>query len=108
MNLAELLTAVEQQVSIAIFVVNNGTLGLEEAKMSQAGLTPFGVKLHNPDFEQLASACKMRGRVVEAVSSLAPVLQEALDADELTLVDIHCTSPTLTERKKQISFQAQA
>ncbi|NTU30296.1 thiamine pyrophosphate-binding protein [Brevibacillus sp. HB1.1] len=108
MNLAELMTAAELQLPIVILVVNNGTLGLEEVKMSQAGLIPFGVKLRNPDFQQLANACGISGKVVKEVHTLESVLREALAADQLTLVDIHCTSPTLTERKKQISFQAQA
>lgn len=108
MNLAELMTAVEQNVAIVILVVNNGTLGLEEVKMSQAGMVPFGVKLRNPDFQRLADACGIKALVVREVQALESVLQKALAANELTLVDIHCTSPTLTERKKQISFQAQA
>ncbi|MCO6705072.1 hypothetical protein KQH24_32435, partial [Streptomyces sp. CHB9.2] len=41
MNLAELMTAAEQQLAITVVVVNNRTLGLEELKMQQEGFRPF-------------------------------------------------------------------
>lgn len=108
MNLAELMTAVEQGVSFPLIVINNGTLGLEEVKMAQGGLHPFGVKLHNPDFVLWAQACGVRGLPVRTVSDLRTSLQEALSSKQLTLLDVRTTLPTLTERKKQIPFQAQA
>ncbi|MGG4494354.1 thiamine pyrophosphate-binding protein [Brevibacillus reuszeri] len=108
MNLAELMTAAEQQISFLLIVVNNGTLGLEQMKMVQAGFKPFGVRLNNPDFVLWAQACGVQGQVVENVSALEPQLRQALNSGRLTLLDVRCTSPTLTERKKQIPFQAQA
>jgi len=108
MNLAELMTAVEQQTAFVLIVVNNGTLGLEQMKMVQAGYQPFGVSLHNPDFVLWAEACGVQGQVVESVSSLEQQLKQALSSERLTLLDVRCTAPTLTERKKQIPFQAQA
>ncbi|MGG1660227.1 thiamine pyrophosphate-binding protein [Brevibacillus sp. NRS-1366] len=108
MHLAELMTAAEHQASFLLIVVNNGTLGLEEMKMKQAGYQPFGVKLHNPDFVLWAQACGVNGQVVQNVSALEMHLKQALSSEELTLLDVRCTAPTLTERKKQIPFQAQA
>lgn len=108
MSLAELMTAVEQRVSFPLIVVNNGTLGLEEFKMGQAGYYPFGVRMHNPDFVRWAEACGVRGHAVHSVTDLDRAIQEALHADHLTVLDVRCTLPTLTERKKQIPFQAQA
>lgn len=108
MNLAELMTAVEQGVAFPILVVNNGTLGLEEFKMGQAGYKPFGVRLQNPDFVLWAKACGVSGQAVSSVSELQGALQTALQRDHMTLLDVRCTLPTLTERKKQIPFQAQA
>lgn len=108
MNLAELMTAVAYQTSFLLIVLNNGTLGLEEMKMKQAGYQPYGVKLHNPDFVLWAQACGVNGQVVPQVSALEPLVKQALSRDELTLLDVCCTAPTLTERKKQIPFQAQA
>ncbi|RNB58473.1 thiamine pyrophosphate-binding protein [Brevibacillus gelatini] len=108
MSLAELMTAAEHQAAITIVVVNNRTLGLEELKMKQEGFQPFGVHLHNPDFALWAKACGADSHVVRAESALEPVLRQALTGNRLTLLDIHCTAPTLIERKKQIPFQAQA
>ncbi|WNC17072.1 thiamine pyrophosphate-binding protein [Brevibacillus brevis] len=108
MCLAELMTAVEQDVSFLLIVVNNGTLGLEEIKMKQKGYRPFGVSMRNPDFARLAEACGVQSRSVQTVEELEGALREALASERLTLLDVSCTSPTLTERKKQIPFQAQA
>lgn len=108
MNLAELMTAAEQQLAITVVVVNNRTLGLEELKMQQEGFRPFGVQLHNPDFSLWAKACGVDSQVVRTGAALEPVLRQALTGERLTLLDIHCTAPTLSERKKQIPFQAQA
>ncbi len=108
MHLAELMTAVEQDVSILLVVVNNATLGLEEIKMKQAGYTPFGTKLRNPDFVRWAEACGVDGRAVQTLADLRSTLNELREVDRLTLLDVSCTPPTLSERKKQIPFQAQA
>ncbi|USG63701.1 thiamine pyrophosphate-binding protein [Brevibacillus ruminantium] len=108
MNLAELMTAVENDLRFPIIVVHNNTLGLEEWKMVQAGLTPFGTRIRNPDFVKWAEACGVKGNRVETVKELLPALTEAVHADELRLLDIQCTLPTLTERKREIPFQAQA
>ncbi|MED4751264.1 thiamine pyrophosphate-binding protein [Brevibacillus choshinensis] len=108
MHLAELMTAAEQNVSILLVVVNNATLGLEEIKMKHAGYTPFGVKLRNPDFVLWAKACGVDGRSVQTVEDLQRALNEVRDVKQLTLLDVTCTPPTLSERKKQIPFQAQA
>ncbi|RNB89177.1 thiamine pyrophosphate-binding protein [Brevibacillus nitrificans] len=108
MHLAELMTAVEQHTEFLLIVVNNASLGLEEIKMKQAGYRSFGTKLHNPDFVMWAQACGVSGRHVRTVGDLSSAISEALSTNELTLLDVTCTSPTLTERKKQIPFQAQA
>jgi len=108
MQLAELMTAVEQRVSLLLVVVNNSTLGLEEIRMKQEGYQPFGTKLLNPDFVRWAEACGVAGRAVHTVGELQSAIREALSTDQLTLLDVRCTAPTLSERKKQIPFQAQA
>lgn len=108
MTPAELMTAVECGLRFPLIVVNNKTLGLEEWKMTQNGLAPFGTRLQNPDFVKWADACGIKGKRVNTVQDLKGALQEALASNELYLLDIHCTLPTLTERKREIPFQAQA
>lgn len=108
MHLAELMTAVEQEVSLLVIVVNNATLGLEELKMKQEGYAPFGMKLRNPDFVRFAQACGVDGRAIQTVEDLGRTLNEVRDVPHLTLLDVACSPPTLSERKKQIPFQAQA
>jgi pyruvate oxidase len=108
MNLAELMTVVEQRVAFPIIVVNNGSLGLEEWNMIQNGWTPFATRLHNPDFALLAQSCGIRAKTVHTAGELDEALAEACHADEPILLNVHVTLPTLTDRKGEIPFQAQA
>ncbi|MED1854508.1 thiamine pyrophosphate-binding protein [Brevibacillus borstelensis] len=108
MTAGELMTAAAHNLSFPLIVVNNKTLGLEEWKMVQTGLAPFGTRLENPDFVKWAEACGIEGRRVSAVHELLPALKEAMKSQNMILLDIQCTLPTLTERKREIPFQAQA
>lgn len=108
MTAGELMTAAAHNLSFPLIVVNNKTLGLEEWKMVQTGLAPFGTRLENPDFVKWAEACGIEGRRVSAVHELLPALKESMKSQNMILLDIQCTLPTLTERKREIPFQAQA
>ncbi len=108
MNLAELMTVAEQKLAFPVIVLNNGTLGLEEWKMLQNDMTPFATRMQNPDFTRLAEAFGIAARTVSNAHELDDVLQEAFSADQAMLVNVHCILPTLTERKREIPFQAQA
>ncbi|MFY0543317.1 thiamine pyrophosphate-binding protein [Brevibacillus sp. H7] len=108
MNLAELMTVVEQELAFPIIVLNNGTLGLEEWKMTQNGMTPYGTRMQNPDFARLAEAFGIAARTVRHTGELEEAMEEAFAAHHPMLVDVHCTLPTLTELKREIPFQAQA
>lgn len=108
MTAGELMTAAAHNLSFPLIVVNNKTLGLEEWKMVQTGLAPFGTRLENPDFVKWAEACGIEGRHVSAVHELLPALKESMKSQNMILLDIQCTLPTLTERKREIPFQAQA
>ncbi|MFD2371959.1 thiamine pyrophosphate-binding protein [Brevibacillus sp. GCM10020057] len=108
MQLGEWMTAVEQRVSLLLIVVNNATLGLEQIRMQQEGYRPFATKLLNPDFVRFAEACGSAAKAVHKVGELEDAITQGLSTDQLTLLDVKCTAPTLSERKKQIPFQAQA
>jgi pyruvate oxidase len=108
MNLGELATMVEQELAISIILLNNGSLGLEEWKMTQSGYTPFGTRLQNPDFAKMAEAFGLKTHTVRVAGELEEALESAFSANQPVLVNVVCTLPTLTERKKEIPFQAQA
>jgi len=108
MTLGELATLAEQNLAISIILLDNGSLGLEEWKMATQGYTPFGTRLQNPDFTKLAEAFGLKTIAVKEESELGHALGNALATDEPVLIHVTCTLPTLTERKAEIPFQAQA
>lgn len=108
MNAGELMTLADHKLHVTVVVVNNHSLGLEEAKMKWEGLSPFGTRLNNPDFANLANAFGLTGFRVEKAAQLADTLREAVAIEGPTLVDVRCTGPTLSERKTFFSLQTQA
>jgi pyruvate oxidase len=108
MNLGELITMVQLGLSLKIIVVNNGTFGLEEVNMTQAGMAPFGTRLQNPDFLQLAASFGIRGYRADSVNQLEETLKQAFADADAAFVEVKCTLPTLTKRKQEINFQTQA
>lgn len=108
MNLGELITMVQLDLSLKIIVVNNGALGLEEVKMKQAGMSPFATRLQNPDMLQLAASFGIRGYRAGSADQLEETLQQAFSATDAAMVEVTSTLPTLTKLQEEISFQAQA
>jgi len=47
----------------------------------------LGVDLHNPDFVKLAEAFGAKGVRLSSMDAFKPALQEALEADALTLIE---------------------
>jgi acetolactate synthase-1/2/3 large subunit len=84
----ELVTAVEQRLSIAIVVVNNG--GYREIKEQQAqrGIAPIGVDLYVPDLAEVARACGAAGVTA----------RDAGHAAELAAAAVHAPGPTLIQQ----------
>jgi pyruvate dehydrogenase (quinone)/pyruvate oxidase len=108
MNLGELVTLVQLGLSLKIIVINNGSLGLEEVKMTEAGMAPFGTRLQNPDFLQLAASFGIRGYRADSAKQLEETLRQAFADEAAAFVEVTCTRPTLTNLKQEIFFHTQA
>lgn len=88
MALQELLTAVRYRLPVVVIVFNNGIYALEEHKMQNTGLVPFGTGVAGPDFVKLAEACGAVGIRVEEPEKVAEVLQKSFVLEKPVVIDI--------------------
>ncbi|QCR32474.1 thiamine pyrophosphate-binding protein [Lysinibacillus sp. SGAir0095] len=88
MVLADLLTATRYKLNITVVVLNNESLQMERDKIQAENKKELGVDLTNPDFVKLAQSCGWRGLRPGSDTELESVLEEALNTNAPTLVDI--------------------
>ena len=87
MNVQELETAVRMKTPIVILIWNDSGYGLIKWKqMNQFGRISH-VDFGNPDFVKLAESFGAHGVRIEAASELLPALREALERDQVTVID---------------------
>jgi 5-guanidino-2-oxopentanoate decarboxylase len=86
-TLQELMTAVEQRLTLPIVVWNNEALGQIRDDMRAAGIEPLGVEGRNPDFPALAAACGAESQRVRGPAALTDGLRAALRAPGPTLLE---------------------
>ncbi|MGE5702701.1 MAG: thiamine pyrophosphate-binding protein [Clostridia bacterium] len=108
MSLGELMTLAEQRLALTVIVVNNRTLGLEEQKMKEEGMRPYGMSLNNPDFAKLAEAFGIAAFQASTNQQLAYALQKSVADGFPTLIEARCTAPTLSKIVPESIFQTQA
>ncbi|KUO51652.1 MAG: hypothetical protein APF76_13505 [Desulfitibacter sp. BRH_c19] len=97
MLMADFLSAVKHELPITIIVANNKYYAMEKNKMTAEGLTPFGTKLHNPDFKMYAESCGGIGFIVEESKDLEATLQKAFESNKPCIVDVYTeTTPPAT------------
>ncbi len=77
-TIAELMTAVEANLSLPIVVWNNSALGQIRDDMVAAGIPQLGVIARNPDFVALAHACGAEGYRVHDPAALTEALRTAI------------------------------
>jgi 5-guanidino-2-oxopentanoate decarboxylase len=87
-TLNELMTAVEEGISLPIVVWNNFALGQIRDDMQASDIPLTGVIARNPDFVALARACGAAAARVTDAPALTAALRSAL---------AHATGPTLIE-----------
>lgn len=87
-SVAELATAVEQRLSLPVVVVNDHGYTEIRDGMRRAGIEPFAVDLHTPDFAAVGRAMGAHGRCVRTVAEATAAVLEALDADRPTVVEV--------------------
>lgn len=87
-SVPELATAVEQQLDIAVVVVDNGGYGEIEQNEVDRGIDPIGVRLHQPDWAMLARAFGASGTRVEDASAVSAAVAAAIAEPGVSLVHI--------------------
>lgn len=88
MSLSECSTTMRYQLPIKVIVMNNHALILEERKSVESGYQPSGTELTNPDFAKLVEAFGWRGIKVKKESELEAAIQELMNSNVPTLLDI--------------------
>jgi len=89
MHMAELGTAMENELPIKILLFNNSNLGMvRQLQHFYSGQRYFGVDFtRNPDFLKLAEAYGAAAYRINRFEEIKPVLAEALANERLTLID---------------------
>ncbi|MGR7028183.1 thiamine pyrophosphate-binding protein [Geodermatophilus sp. URMC 62] len=87
-SLAELATAVEQRLRLPVVVVNDHGYTEIRDGMRRAGIPPFAVDLHTPDFAAVGRAMGARGVRVGSVDDTVAAVLQALDADGPSVVEV--------------------
>jgi 5-guanidino-2-oxopentanoate decarboxylase len=87
-TLNELMTAVEECLSMPIVVWNNSALGQIRDDMLASAIPPTGVIGRNPDFPALAKACGAAAVRVTAAPPLIEAIRGALIRPGPTLIEV--------------------
>ena len=87
-TLQELMTAVEENLSLPIVVWNNGALGQIRDDMQASGIALTGVIARNPDFVALARACGAAACRAGNPGALVDAIRDALIRTGPTLIEI--------------------
>lgn len=87
-TLQELMTAVEENVSLPIIVWNNSALGQIRDDMQASGIPLTGVIAKNPDFPAWAKACGAAALRARDADSLSEAIRAALDRSGPTLIEV--------------------
>jgi len=86
-TLGELMTAVEETVSLPLVVWNNSALGQIRDDMIAANIPPTGVIACNPDFVALARACGAAAVRARNAAALTEAIRVALSHPGPTLIE---------------------
>jgi len=87
-TLSELMTAVEERVSLPVIVWNNSALGQIRDDMQASHIPLTGVIAKNPDFIAVARACGADATRVGDARGLAEAMRRAFDRSGPTLIEI--------------------
>jgi acetolactate synthase-1/2/3 large subunit len=87
-SLAELATAVEQRLPLPVVVVNDHGYTEIRDGMRRAGIPPFAVDLHTPDFAAVGRAMGARGVCVRSVDDAVDAVVQALGVDGPSVVEV--------------------
>jgi pyruvate dehydrogenase (quinone) len=77
--LGDLLTEVERQAHVVHVVLNNGGLEFVKIEQQEAGVIPYGIEFHNPNFAAVAEAMGAKGIRIEDPADVAEGVRAALE-----------------------------
>jgi sulfoacetaldehyde acetyltransferase len=98
MSLAEVMTAVREQIPVVAIVWNNAEWGAEKRnQIDYYGNRFVGTNLANPDFAAVARAMGAEGVRVEREAEIAETLRAALESGKPTVVNLVVDSQELGE-----------
>jgi pyruvate dehydrogenase (quinone) len=89
MLMGDLLTLVQEKLSVKLLIFNNSSLGFVEMEQRVEGMLDAYTELKNPDFSRLAKVCGLFGAKAEKASDLRPAMAQWLAYDGPALLDVH-------------------
>ena len=89
MTIAELQTALRENLPIIVMVFDDQEIGLIRVKQEIKGIAPHGVKLGGVDWEKLAHAFGAEGVTVDTEQGLSGSLTAALRSTRTTVIGVH-------------------
>ena len=104
MLMGDFLTLAQHGLPVKVVLFDNSALGMVALEMMVAGLRPYGIDNHNPDFAAIANAAGVRGIRVERPAEVRDGIRDALDHDGPALVDI-VTDPDALSMPPHITGQ---
>ncbi len=107
MSLAEVMTAVREDVPVVAVVWNNGQWGAEKKnQIEYYGNRFVGTNLTNPDFAQVAKAMGANGISVEKEAELSDALGAAFESGRPTIVNLATDPSELAEPFRRDALRA--
>ncbi|XGI83906.1 acetolactate synthase large subunit [Halorutilales archaeon Cl-col2-1] len=88
MNSSELETAQRLGCSYTVLLFNDNDYGLISEKQNRHRGEDFGTRIGNPDFVEYAESFGIEAYRPERWDDVEPMLQEAVESDEMSLVEI--------------------
>lgn len=98
-TLSELMTAVEEKISLPVIVWNNAALGQIRDDMVAAGIGEVGVVAQNPDFVATAKAFGANAVLARNADELTRAITRSLNAPGPTLIEAREIDFALTDRQ---------
>lgn len=107
MSLAEVMTAVREDIPVVAIVWNNSQWGAEKKnQIVWYGDRYVGTNLANPNFAEVATAMGAQGITVEKDDDLQPALRDAISSNKPTVLNVVVDSLELGEpfRRDALSY----
>jgi pyruvate dehydrogenase (quinone)/pyruvate oxidase len=88
MTMQEIITAVRYSLPVVIIIFNNGCYLLEQHRMEQNNMEPFGTDMPKLDLVKVAKGCGAEGIRVTQPEHLHAALTKAMSLNSTVVVDI--------------------